>query len=127
MKPRFHRLGESENTMSEGYFASAQYVTPGVSDYVLREWLADNAAIDETGSVDEPGGHIALVEVTPEMIVAKVTEHGDPFLAANFEAGWYLILTDEHGFVWGHKYVDEDTARRDFGVAELLQAEQEEF
>lgn len=97
-------------------------VTPSRFDYALRHWMNEGFAVQEDGSVDEHG-HIALMEVTRDDIAFLAGQEGDPRLSVDFPRGWYIVRTDSLGFVFGHHYADEKTAREDFETAQWIMAQ----
>lgn len=107
--------------MSE-FLGRAEHVTPARFDWALRHWLSEGFAVEEDGSVDEHG-HIALVEITKQDVAFLASTEGDPRLSVDFRPGWYIIQTDGLGFVYGHLYADEKTAREDFGTAQWIMAQ----
>lgn len=104
------------------FLAKSDHVSAGIFDYALRHWLAEGFAVEEDGSVDEYG-HIALMEITRKDVAFLANTEGDPALSARFTPGWYVVRTDGLGFVFGHYYLDEKTAREDFTTAQWIMAQ----
>lgn len=99
-------------------FDNALYVSATRGDDLLKAVVLD--ADETSGNAEAPWGHASLLEITGNMIAQYVSETGDPWIAkrSNFDPGWYIIQTDERGFVYGHHYADEAMARRDFAEHE---------
>jgi hypothetical protein len=106
---------------------------------VFFKWLSPDYWTADTGNVEAPTGHVALIQLTPDLIRQYVTEEGDPWMSErrNFSPGWYLLKTDNNGLVWAHSYggwcgmheafcadtFEEMKVRHDFEVIEKAYAE----
>lgn len=107
------------------HLENAEYITPGICDYALREWSLD-PSVETFGDVQSLAGHFAIFEVTSDMIAEMSAREGDPYLSAHFEPAWYILWTDGFGFVFGHRYASEVMARRDFDSLEWRVLTEEE-
>lgn len=112
------------NLDAPGYYDRAKFETGSRADDFLRTITPDEAE-DDTSSVECPIGHVMLVKIDRDMIRDYVSEAGDPWMSEsrNFEPGWYIIRTDDRGFVFGIGYGpldsthNEELARADFAEA----------
>lgn len=93
-------------------------------DYMISSGYHD----DETGHVDSPTGHVAIVDMTTpdggagrDLDVLRDTYlRDDPYATwpADLERAWYVVRTDDHGFL------DITTADAEGATDALEQAEQ---
>ena len=99
--------------------ARADHISAAHADNLLRDQLGF-ASIDWTGHVESPMGHATLLHITRDDIADYASREGDPWVTErrNFAPGWYVVRTDSNGFVFGHAYADEATARADFKLFE---------
>lgn len=87
----------------------ADHVAAGAADPFLR--AIDPVGYEsEGGDVEAPTGHWALVHVSRDMVRQWVSAEGDVWLSheRNFPTGWYIVITDQAGFVYGHHYAGGD-------------------
>lgn len=105
------------------WYEHAIATAPGHADDFFK-WLDEADAIDYTGDIASPVGHVMLYEVDSDIIATYVSTFGDPWMseARNFNPGWYIIRQDDNGFVWGMEYDVEAYARADFNSAAELYA-----
>jgi hypothetical protein len=120
------------------FFEHAESISSARADRFLK-WIDPDYYIADTGHVESPMGHVALVQITPDMIANYVTSEGDPWMSQriNFAPGWFLIKTNSDGLVWGMEYggfcdmhqafcadsFEEMKVRHDFAVVERQYAE----
>ena len=119
-------------------FEHANFIGSARGDAFFR-WLDPDQWVADTGNVEAPTGHVALVQVSAELIREYVSSAGDPWMSErrNFTPGWYLVKTNEQGTVWAFGYdgwcewheafcadsFEEMKARHDFAVIEKQYAE----
>src|SRR5207253_7646921 len=70
------------------------------------KWLDPDQWVSDTGNVEAPTGHVALVQVDRQLIREYVSSAGDPWMSEdrNFAPGWYLVKTNEQGILWAYEY-----------------------
>lgn len=110
------------------YYDRAKFETSGRADDFLRS-LDTSFAVAETSTVECPLGHLSLHLITRDQIAEYVSREGDPWMSEerNFSPGWYIVRTDEQGFIFGIGYgedyvFNEEGARADFAEAEYAYA-----
>jgi len=116
-------------------YERAAFIAPGRADDFLK-WLDENDAVEVTGACLAPTGHVMLMLIDRDIISTWVSSQGDPWMSEgrNFTPGWYIVRTDDTGFVWGIGYGGwcemhddnctdthaEELARADFAEAEAV-------
>lgn len=91
----------------------------------FRNLTPDNA-VSETGSTEQPLGHVMLVSITFADIVEYLPS--DSTLAdlsmLGVEPGWYIVKADDNGLIWAMTYgqgtFGEEQARADYAEAEAV-------
>lgn len=93
------------------WFENADRLASVQADALIRfmantfsEW--DGA---ETATVEAPMGHVVKVKITNTAIALFAPDE-----RRDFQPGWYLIRTDDLGFVYGFYYENEADATTDF-------------
>ena len=102
---------------------NAEYTAPSRADTFLKH--TSLAADDTDGNVEAPMGWFCYMDINRDDVAAYVSRFGDPWLseARNFQPGWYAIVEDNNGLVFGFFYgVSSDLkagekAREDFETA----------
>jgi hypothetical protein len=86
-------------------FEHANSISAARGDSFLK-WISPDYYESDTGHVESPMGHVALVKIDPTMIAQYANEMGDPWITErrNFQPGWFLIKMDWRGLVYGYEY-----------------------
>lgn len=74
---------------------------------ILDLIIAGGWANETTGHVDSPTGHVALIDLTTER--ERMT---DTFDATLPDPAWYLVVTDQLGFIHYEAHDTEGSARK---------------
>lgn len=112
------------------YYEHSKGIALGKYDPFFR-WIGGDWFIEDTGEVDCPIGHVALVEVDQAMIDEyrdEVLKHWREVLAFEIpDLGWYVLITDSNGIIFAQEYgtgtLSEEGARADFAEAERTYSE----
>lgn len=100
------------------------------TDAFFQWFYGTDRFTSDTGSVESSLGWVALCHVEPsdvaDYLADPYTNDNPPQLLGEITEGWYIIRTDDNGFIWAMTYGDgtlaEEGARADFAEAEATYA-----